>query len=64
MSTVAKSAYCKRLWACFSVMLLINIGSCRSFFGLFFLDPLPIVLYVILFRSPVEEAFKGIVRVF
>ena len=32
--TVAKIAYYKRLWACFSVKSLINIGSCRlRFFG-------------------------------
>ena len=43
-------------------MLLINIGSCRSFFGLFFLDPLPIVLYVILFRSPGTKTKKDHIK--
>ena len=31
----ARSAYCERLWASFSVKLLVNIGSCvLQFFGL------------------------------
>lgn len=32
--TVATSAFYKRLWACFSVKLLRNIGSC-GFFGVY-----------------------------